>query len=477
MKGANEGANENVSPHRDNNMRPIGNVLVDYYRCPEALVPLRIQTSAADSEGFFRFGESVVCYGRSTCGTRAAYVNGNLVDAKSRVTIDGGIPVLPFNPDEVVENLRRERYVSALGSDDLMSSAVRVGRFLYYGLRPALPFTARSYIKRAYLAGWEKTSFPRWPVDTNVEHLLESLLKLSLSTQQLPEMPFIWFWPDGFESCAVMTHDVETVTGRDFINTVMDLDESAGIRASFQLIPEGRYTISDTLIRQIRSRGFEVNIHDLNHDGRLFNDRKMFLKRVQQINDYSRQYGTNGYRTGVMYRNQDWYDAFEFEYDMSIPNVAHLDPQQGGCCSVMPYFIGKILELPLTTVQDYCLFHILKKYSIGLWQQQYEIISQRHGMASFIVHPDYVIDERPRAVFRRLLEYLAEVRATGRVWFALPGEVNRWWRQRSRMRLIRDGSGWKTDGDGSERARIAFAYLQDGELAYRISKFPNSRSD
>ena len=59
---------------------------------------------------------------------------------------------------------------------------------------------------------------------------------------------------------------------------------------------------------------------------------------------------------------------------MSVPNVAHLEPQRGGCCTVMPYFIGDILELPLTTTQDYSLFHILGDYSIALWKQQIELI-------------------------------------------------------------------------------------------------------
>lgn len=395
-------------------------------------------------------------------------MNGNLADALASAGIQDGTPVVPFDPDEVIENCRMERYVAALAPDKLLSSAVRLGRFLYYGMRPGIPFSVRSYIKRAYLAGWQKTTFPRWPVDANVEHLLENLLKLSLNAQPGTDIPFIWFWPNGFESCTVMTHDVETDAGLSFINAVMDLDDSAGIKASFQLIPEERYSISDTLIGEIRSRGFEVNIHDLNHDGRLFDDRTLFLNRVRKINGYLRQYRSKGYRTGVLYRNQEWYDAFQFEYDMSVPNVAHLDAQHGGCCSVMPYFIGNILELPLTTVQDYCLFHILNKYSTSLWKQQYEIISQQHGMASFIIHPDYVIGKRPQGVFRQLLEYLSEVRTTGQAWFALPGEVNAWWRQRSRMRLICNGSGWKIDGEGSERARIAFAYIENGRLGYRI---------
>jgi len=45
--------------------------------------------------------------------------------------------------------------------------------------------------------------------------------------------------------------------------------------------------------------------------------------------------------------------------NMSVPNVGHLDAQLGGCCTVMPFYIGDILELPLTTTQDYSLFNIL----------------------------------------------------------------------------------------------------------------------
>ncbi len=35
-----------------------------------------------------------------------------------------------------------------------------------------------------------------------------------------------------------------------------------------------------------------------------------------------------------------------------------------------PYFVGKILEIPLTTSQDYSLFQILNDYSIDLWKKQ-----------------------------------------------------------------------------------------------------------
>jgi len=79
---------------------------------------------------------------------------------------------------------------------------------------------------------------------------------------------------------------------------------------------------------------------------------------------------------------------------MSVPNVGHLDPQRGGCCTTKPYFIGKILEIPVVATQDYTLFHILRQYSMDLWEHQIELILQQNGLISFIVHPDYLLEER-----------------------------------------------------------------------------------
>ena len=248
----------------------------------------------------------------------------------------------------------------------------------------------------------------------------------------------------------------------------MDIDDSFGIKASFQIVPEDRYPVSEAFLDDIRRRGFEVNIHDLNHDGRLFRSRKLFLKRAEQINRYAAEYGALGFRSAVLYRKADWYDALDFSYDMSFPNVSHLEPQPGGCCTVMPYFIGKMLELPVTTTQDYSLFHILEDYSIDLWKQQIGLIRQKHGLVSFIVHPDYILQERPRNTYLSLLKYLGELSSAHRIWTALPKDVNTWWRQRSQMRLTWDGHRWGIDGPGKERARIGYAELDGGRVKYTI---------
>ena len=153
---------------------------------------------------------------------------------------------------------------------------------------------------------------------------------------------------------------------------------------------------------------------------------------------------------------------------MSVPNVASLDPQRGGCCTVMPYFLGDILELPVTTVQDYTLFYILDDYSINLWKAQTELIMEKHGLLSFIIHPDYVVRPREQGIFKELLAYLVRLREEKGIWTTTPSEVNRWWRQRAQMRLVEQDGDWRIEGLGKERARVAYASEQNGRLVFSI---------
>ena len=71
----------------------------------------------------------------------------------------------------------------------------------------------------------------------------------------------------------------------------MDLDHAYGFRASFQVVPEGRYLVPLGYWNEIRSRRFEFNIHDLSHNGYLFHDKRQFERRAKLINGYARTYG------------------------------------------------------------------------------------------------------------------------------------------------------------------------------------------
>jgi hypothetical protein len=314
----------------------------------------------------------------------------------------------------------------------------------------------------------QENAFPRWPVDATVETLFEQLLVLLLKLQGLERIPFVWYWPDNYKHCVVMTHDVETSRGLDYCSRLMDIDEEYGLRSAFQFVPEGRYEVSKETITATRRRGFEVNVHDLSHDGLLFADRKVFLERCKRINHYASEFQADGFRSAILYRNPEWLGALDFQYDMSSPSTARMDAQPGGCCSVLPFYFGSTLELPVTTTQDYSLFHILNDYSIDVWKRQIAEIREHHGLASFIIHPDYVECEKGNRAYQSLLGYLSRFHAAGDTWFALPGEINTWWRNRSRLTITRCRGRWEVDGPSKERARVAYATLQNGQLRYEL---------
>lgn len=445
--------------------------LIDYYRLPiESLASISLTVASTPGDpGFFQFGSKSICYGRCQSGVAADVAGSRDFDASKYVCCDGTKIQLPFDFAEVIKNLRLEHYREKMTRGVEIFAASEPIRKLYYLIREGLPVLVRRQLQRAYFRDWTNLPFPAWPVDFTVDSLHEEFLRLLMETSGRKIVPFIWFWPKGAPNCIIMTHDVETTAGRDFTSKLMDLDDSYGIKAAYQVIPEKRYEVPDAYVCEIRSRGCEFNIHDLNHDGRLYRERAEFMRRAARINGYVHRYNARGFRAGAMYRNQDWYDVFEFSYDMSVPNVAHLEPTRGGCCTVMPYFIGKIVELPLTAAQDYSLFHILNDYSIDLWTQQLSLIKERSGLMSFIAHPDYLIERRARNVYESLLNFLRQMVASEKTWVALPGDVDRWWRARNQMRLVLLGNDWKIVGPESERARVAYAVLDGGRIVYELA--------
>ena len=437
----------------------------EHYRCPETFLDFALCGELSSNEAFFQFGTDITCYGRTCSGAGNARVGSVLHDALKEVVMNRGRVKLPFDPSEIIDNLRLERYINDSGTE-----IGPLSRFknLYYHLRPFTSLYVRKQIQKFYSRNWRGRSFPHWPVDTTVENICEKLLLLSIQAQGVERIPFIWFWPTGARGCISMTHDVETEAGRDFCADLMDLDDSFGIKASFQIIPEGRYAVSPIYLDTIRKRGFDYAIQDLNHDGRLFDSREEFLRRAEMINRYAVQFDAHGFRAAVLYHKPEWYDKLNFSFDMSIPNVAHLDPQRGGCCTVMPYFIGDILEIPVTTTQDYTLFHLLNEHSIDLWKTQVDLILGKLGLASFIIHPDYVSEAETKSVYMNLLDHLRQLRTEKQIWFGLPAEVDSWWRARNKMSVEKLDNSWRIVGEQADRAVLAFAKNVNGKLVYEV---------
>ena len=76
-----------------------------------------------------------------------------------------------------------------------------------------------------------------------------------------------------------------------------------------------------------------------------------------------------------------------------------------------------------------------------------------------------LMDPYGRAYYGALIN---ERRARG-LWMALPGEINRWWRNRRQMTLVADGAQWYVEGPDAERARVAYASLGKNGVEYSLS--------
>jgi hypothetical protein len=441
--------------------------LAGYFRCPEHLAVLGTVEGLSEKPGYFRFG-SAIGYARHVGGPSSLPP-----DAKQAriASFEFDSAALPFDLREAVENLRHERYPEAQRAVARVATP-SVKRAIYYGLRPFLPVGIRKHLQRLHWRGWQEIRFPRWPVDVSVDCLMRGAAGAALRHAGTRRLPFIWFWPDGAPGCVMMTHDVEGPAGARFCSGLMDLDGAHAIPSAFQVVPEAPWAsrgATRQLVDQLRQRGFEVNVHDLSHDGRLFRDRERFLRHASTINARGREYGSRGFRSGAMYRRQDWLPSLDISYDMSVPNVAHLEPQQGGCCTVMPYFNGHVLELPLTAAQDYTLFHVLGDYSTRLWQEQIRLILGENGLISFITHPDYLLEPRALRVYTELLQILVHLRSQEGVWIASPAEIDEWWRNRRAMTLVAEGASWRVKGPGSERARVGWARLEGERVVYDVA--------
>ncbi len=395
----------------------------EFFRCPEDAVRFDIAGGLSSAPDYFRLDEERRRHGKNAAIPVAKHA-ADLVDTLPAVCVKGDEISLPFDPDQMADYLRYERYREGSGKGTSRLGAHPLIRDIYYLCRPLLRVPIRSILQRIHLRSQLKNPFPKWPVDRTVDRLFEKMMIAAIQANGSRPIPFIWFWPERKQAAFILTHDVEDDSGKAFCPSLMDIDDEYGFKASFQIVPEGRYPVEPDFLQTFRDRNFEICVHDLNHDGNLYRERSQFRHRAQLINGYCKEFGIKGFRSGALYRNLLWYGDYQFSYDMSVPNVAHLDPQDGGCCTVMPYFIGDILEIPITATQDYSLFHILRQYAIDLWKQQIKTIVDGHGLLSFIIHPDYVIETKPQSVYRELLAHLRHQCNERNIWTALPRQID-----------------------------------------------------
>jgi hypothetical protein len=167
---------------------------------------------------------------------------------------------------------------------------------------------------------------------------------------------------------------------------------------------------------------------------------------------YADQWGARGFRGPSTLRDPRLIQQLGLDYDSSWSDVARYEPQPGGCCSWLPFFMSEqLLELPITLVQDYTLFELLRESSEEPWIAKASFLRDQEGMALLLTHPDYLNTEERLGAYER---FLAAQASDASAWHALPLEVASWWRRRALSSIERDGDGWRVVGDAADEAAI-----------------------
>jgi len=265
-------------------------------------------------------------------------------------------------------------------------------------------------------------------------------------------------WPDGKKFAVVLTHDVESQVGLDRCRDLMQLELELGFRSSFNFIPEGGYATPGDLREELVRNGFEVGVHDLKHDGRLYRSRRGFRQRAARINRYLSEWGATGFRSAFMLRKLDWLHELEIGYDASTFDTDPFEPQPEGCQTIFPFWVPApraqrsdpssdastihgsqftvhgspqgYVELPYTLSQDFTLFLLLREDSPEIWCRKLDWIAEHSGMALVDSHPDYMASngsgqkgaEYPIELYREFLEYIRS-KYSAKYWSALPKQV------------------------------------------------------
>lgn len=300
-------------------------------------------------------------------------------------------------------------------------------RKIYYQLKPVLPrsFTrSLRQLQRSSAAGGSPLG---WPIESRYAEFLWASMAAALTRMNLETAQFVHFWPQARKFALVLTHDVETAAGLAHVEELAELETRYGFRSSFNFVPE-RYSLDRELIRNLRGRGFEIGVHGLKHDGKLFSSHAVFMERAQRINSYLKDFDAVGFRAPFTHRQPEWMQALDVEYDLSFFDTDPFEPVAGGTMSIWPFTIGHFMELPYTLVQDYTLTAVLGATTPRIWIEKVEFIAKYWGMALVNTHPDYLRDPANWRLYEQFLESMN--RRAGACWHALPGEVARWWRMR-----------------------------------------------
>ncbi|MFO7445622.1 MAG: polysaccharide deacetylase family protein [Ignavibacteriaceae bacterium] len=256
------------------------------------------------------------------------------------------------------------------------------------------------------------------------------------------------FYPNGYETSIILTHDVDHQIGFNNIPRILELEEKYGFKSCWNIVPY-KYKIDKGIIKLIQDAGHEIGVHGYNHDGRLYSSWKVFNERVPFINQAIKNFKSSGFRSPMVHHNLEWLQQLDIRYDCSCFDYDPFQPFPNSTGMIWPFIAGKFVELPYTLPQDHTLIYVLKQNNIDIWKNKIDWLVKNKGMILTLTHPDYLISKKRFNMYRQLLDYLKTVQ---NAWHCLPREMAEWWflrEQKEKMINLYLIAGANGNGNGN----------------------------
>ena len=296
---------------------------------------------------------------------------------------------------------------------------------IYYQIKPIIPRPIQIIIRRK-IGAYKRRVWKRfWPVDPRAA-----------------KVPEDWKgWPEKKKFSLILHHDVDTIKGANKCILLANIEKELGFRSSFNFVPED-YPTSQALRLEMVESGFEIGVHGLKHDGKLFRHPEGFFNKVPRINHYLKEWSAVGFTSPSMLGHLEWIGELNIEHGCSTYDTDPFEPGFNASRTIFPYFASNrqntrdYVELPYTLPQDHCLFIILREKNIKIWKDKLDWLVEKGGMAALNSHPDYMNfrskkcsnEEYPVRLYIEFLEYVKSKYA-GQYWQPLPREMAKFWRE------------------------------------------------
>ena len=297
--------------------------------------------------------------------------------------------------------------------------------------------------------------FPEWPVDSTVDLLRYAYLML-IKRKTFEKIPYIGFWPDKKDFAICLTHDLETETSFDNIEAMRVIERKYGFKSTWNVLCK-RYEIDFEKLKKLEKEGCEIALHGYNHDGKMpYLSNKKIDKRINKCLFKLKDFKVDSFRSAQLQRNEKFlkYISKYFICDSSVPDTEFKSAfaMKSGCCTVFPFMIDGMVEIPLTVPQDFRLIYTLKLNDedyLKLWKDKIDHIKELGGIVSIVTHPDDYIsgNERYLTLYDKTLEYLSKLE---KFYHDTQINIAKWWLERNNCKI----DGGKITG--SERATTTY---------------------